>query len=179
LIAEDTFLILQFKSGGSEALGRIYEKYVLMLHKVAVLLVADPCTAEDVVHDVFVKFARSADTIRIGGSLKFYLIKCVVNRARDIIRSKKPYVNIESSETASSMNGPDEILQQSENKRIAADALAYLPSEQREVIVMHLCGRMKFRQIADSLDMSINTVQSRYRYGIEKLRHIVNGELEK
>ena len=47
-----------------------------------------------------------------------------------------------------------------------------LSVEQREVIVLHLQGDMTFRRIAKMLNMSINSVQSRYRYGMEKLRQL-------
>lgn len=52
-------------------------------------------------------------------------------------------------------------------------ALAELPVEQREVITLHLHAEMTFREIALQLGHSINTVQSRYRYGIEKLRTLL------
>jgi len=48
-----------------------------------------------------------------------------------------------------------------------------LPAEQREVVSLHVHGQMKFREIAEQLDLSMNTVQSRYRYGIEKLRTLL------
>ena len=59
------------------------------------------------------------------------------------------------------------------------DLLAQLPYEQREVIVLHLHQEMRFREIAEALSLSINTVQSRYRYGLEKLRTILNNTVEK
>ena len=46
--------------------------------------------------------------------------------------------------------------------------------EQREVVVLHLQGDMKFRQIAGMLEISVNTVQSRYRYGMGKLRQLLS-----
>ena len=57
-------------------------------------------------------------------------------------------------------------------------ALAKLPDQQREVIILRLRAEMKFHEIARMLSVSINTVQSRYRYGIEKLKYLLNGELE-
>jgi DNA-directed RNA polymerase specialized sigma24 family protein len=53
-----------------------------------------------------------------------------------------------------------------------------LPDEQREIIVLHLQGRLPFREIAGLREMSINTAMSRYRYGLEKIRAALNGELE-
>ena len=65
-----------------------------------------------------------------------------------------------------------------EELRRLAEALATLPYEQREVVVLHLKGDLTFREIARIQDTSINTVQSRYRYGIDKLRSLLNGEVE-
>jgi RNA polymerase sigma-70 factor, ECF subfamily len=49
-------------------------------------------------------------------------------------------------------------------------ALRRLPGEQREVLTMKIWGDMTFREIADALDISINTAASRYRYGLGALR---------
>ncbi len=65
-----------------------------------------------------------------------------------------------------------------EELRRLADALATLPYEQREVVVLHLKGDLTFRAIAAVQGTSINTIQSRYRYGIDKLRSLLNGEVE-
>jgi RNA polymerase sigma-70 factor (ECF subfamily) len=54
------------------------------------------------------------------------------------------------------------------------EVLKYLPYEQKEAVMLHLKGGMKFMQIAEIQDVSINTVQSRYRYGIEKLRLLLS-----
>ena len=60
---EDKLLILRFKRGSAESLERIYEKYRLYLLKIAVALSYDVSVAEDVVHDVFVRFTQSAATL--------------------------------------------------------------------------------------------------------------------
>lgn len=86
---EDQLLIWRFKRGNPEALCRIYEKYESALLALAAGLVNQRADAEDVVHDVFVAFAQSAETLRIGGSLKGYLSACVLNRARDVLRTRK------------------------------------------------------------------------------------------
>ena len=47
------------------------------------------------------------------------------------------------------------------------------PYDQREVFVLHAQGEMKFREIAELQNVSIKTVQSRYRYGIERLQTLL------
>jgi len=57
------------------------------------------------------------------------------------------------------------------------DALAQIPYEQREVVTLHLKAGMKFREIARLQNGSVNTIQSRYRYGLEKLRLLLDDEV--
>jgi len=57
-------------------------------------------------------------------------------------------------------------------------AVTELPVEQREVVTLHLYGDLPFREIAAWQTTSIKTVQSRYRYGLEKLRSLLNSEVE-
>ena len=179
---EDKLLILGFKNGSSEALRRIYEKYRLYLLKLAVALLYDVSLAEDVVHDVFVRFAQSAQDFKINGSLKAYLRTCVLNGVRNKARSNQVRYYVELNQAgpiASGKNGSDQwAILKEESVRIN-NALVQVPFEQREVVVLHLYGGMKFREIAEFQAVSTKTIQSRYRYGLNKLRSILNGEIEK
>jgi len=56
-------------------------------------------------------------------------------------------------------------------------AMAELPDEQREVVVLHLQGKLPFREIARLQEISINTAMSRYRYGLDRIRSALDGEL--
>jgi RNA polymerase sigma-70 factor (ECF subfamily) len=179
---EDKLLILRFKYGSSDALCRIYEKYRDYLLKLATALLHDVNVAEDVVHDVFLNFAQSGDKIKLSGSLKGYLRTCVVNSTRNKRRAKRLRTTIGLDEVepiaADSNEAGCWIICKEESKRIS-NALTCVPFEQREVIVFHLHGDMKFREIAKLRNVSIKTIQSRYQYGLEKLRSILNSEVEK
>lgn len=175
-------MILRFKYGSSEALRRIYEKYRLCLLKLAVALLHDVSIAEDVVHDVFIRFAQSAETLKINGSLKAYLRTCVLNGVRNRIRGDQVRSYVELSEAgpiASKQNGADQWAILKEESIRISEALAQIPFEQREVVVLHLHGTLKFREIAKVQSVSVKTIQSRYRYGLDKLRSILNSEVEK
>lgn len=179
---EDTLLILRFKYGSSEALCRIYEKYRDYLLRLAAGLIHDINLAEDVVQDVFLGFAQSGDKIKLRGSLKGYLRKCVVNSAYNKTRAIRirSYVKIDEIDpVAEESNKPDHWITCSEESQRIRSALAQIPTEQREVVVLHLLGEMKFREIARLQIVSLKTAQSRYRYGLEKLRLQLNGELKK
>ena len=57
-------------------------------------------------------------------------------------------------------------------------AVAQLPDEQREVVLLRLKASLKFRDIARVQQTSIGTVLGRYRYGLDRLRSLLNGEVE-
>ena len=175
---EDQRLISGLCAGDKEALRRIYEKYIDDLLRVAVSLLSDIQSAEDCLHDVFVDFAGSVDGSMIRSNLKSYLISCVANRARDQLRSKARQSAFQPKQLCPrsvSTSPAKQIIDAEESARVF-EALAELPYQQREVFVLHIQGQMKFREIAGLLDLSINSVQSRYRYAIEKLRAILKQE---
>jgi len=66
-----------------------------------------------------------------------------------------------------------------EELQLLNSALAAIPYEQKEVVVLHIRGQMKFRAIAELQGVSIKTVQSRYRYGLDKLRVMLDGQVKK
>jgi RNA polymerase sigma-70 factor, ECF subfamily len=178
---EDLLLLWRFKRGDSEALRRIYEKYVDDMMGVAASLLGDVNPAYDVVHDVFVSFAQSAEKVRLHGNLRSFLVTCVVNAARSRVRGEQRKMsNLQRLVPAagSGQDDPAEAVVADEKARRMVACMNELPQEQREVVTMHIRGGMSFREIARACDASINTVQSRYRYGIEKLRSMLNGEVE-
>jgi RNA polymerase sigma-70 factor (ECF subfamily) len=175
---EDELLKLRFKLGGEDALRRMYEKYLDYLLGVAMAFLNDSHAAQDVVHDVFVSLAQSADTFRLTGNLKHYLATCVANRARDRLRTAKRLREHAGSEGVEPQSDPPENgLICTEQARRIYEALAQLPDEQREAVVLRVKAGMRFRQIAKIQDASFVAVQARYRRGIEKLRSILNGRL--
>ena len=179
---EDKLLLWRMKRGSSEALCRIYEKYKNDLLALAVALLYDINSAEDVVHDVFVSFVKSVDKFQLTGSLKGYLLICVTNLSRDRNRAKtKAPVRLSENEvdsTISYLGTPDQAMISTEELQRLRYAVAELPYEQREVIILHLQGGRTFRQIAASQHVPIGTIQSRYRYGLDKLRCLLNSEVE-
>ena len=179
---EDKVLIWKFKCGSSDALCSIYQKYKKDLLKLAAILLNDVSDAEDIVHDVFVSFAQSAEKLKLRGNLKSYLLTCTANRARNWNRSKqqRQTAGLDKAETiVSHSKRPEELIISSEELRRWSDVMGQLPYEQREVVILHLRAGMKFRQIARLQDISVNTIKGRYRYGLDKLRSILNGEIEK
>ena len=177
---EDKLLIWKCKRGRREALRQIYEKYHRDLLKMAVVLTGEAHTAEDVVHDVFVKFAGAVPRLSLRGSLKGYLVVGTLNAARDHWRKQQRRGEQsldDATAAASSARRPEQWAMMSGQLERLGKAMARLPYEQREVVALHVQSGLTFRSIARWQKTSISTVQGRYRYGIEKLRSAVNGEL--
>jgi len=180
-MVEDRLLMWEFRRGSRDALRRIYEKYEGYLLTLASALLNDVHTAEDVVHDFFVSFAQAPEKLKLDGNLKSYLVTCVANRARDKIRERqRQRAHIQRVDCADSgARGPELSAVCDEELQKLSRALGQLPYQQREVMILHLRGGMKFRQIAKSQGISMNTVKSRYRYGLRKLRELLDGEAAK
>ncbi len=174
-------LIQELKRGSNDALRQIYMKYKDNLLTIAASLLHDADAAEDILHDVIVSFAGGVGRLKLRVSLKNYLIICVVNRVHDRFRKKKHHtVELEKAgQIGSDSYDPERAAIFTEESQLLADALFQLPLEQRETIILHLNGGMKFKEIADAQRIGLSTVQGRYRYGLEKLRKILKGEPKK
>jgi len=175
---EDSWLIWRLKHGNDNALRRIYEKYKNDLLALAVSLSDDVGVGEDAVHDVFVSLAQMGARLELRGSLKSYLSTCVANRARRLKGvARRRITGQERADVPHwDSNGPEEATMSAEKRQRVGEALAQLPDEQREVVLLHLHAGLTFRAIAKADHLSIHTVQSRYRYGLQKLQVLLNSE---
>jgi RNA polymerase sigma-70 factor (ECF subfamily) len=176
---EDKWLIWKLKNGSSDALCQIYKKYKNNMLSLAVALSNNKTVAEDIVHDCFVSFAQSAGRLQLRSNLKSYLSISVANRVRNLGRDKiRQAADVDELEIEGrNCDYPDQLAISKEQMQQIGLALSRLPYEQQEVIILHLQDGLKFNQIAKSQNVSINTIQSRYRYGIDKLRSILDGEV--
>ena len=175
LMLDDERLIFELRQGNKNALREIYLKYKDSLLTIAAALLHDPQAAEDILHDVFITFAAVAKRIELRENLKNYLIASIANRIRDKYRKKTHHmVGLEKAgQISSDSNNPERNAIFTEDVKLLFDAMYKLPFEQRETIILHLSGGLKFREIAEMLGVSTSTVQGRYRYGIDKLRAIL------
>ncbi len=176
---EDEWLKWKLRHGSREALARVYQKYVDPMLTLAMGLLNQRAAAEDVVQDVFLSFARSAKDLRAHGSLRSYLATCVLNRVRDSRRQQQRQARRDAGLGASTeASSPDQAVILVEQAARLNQAVAELPDEQREVVLLRLKANLKFRDIARLQQTSINTVLGRYRYGLDRLRSRLNGEVE-
>lgn len=130
--------------------------------------------AEDLVQEGFVKAFKARDTLepsRIAPALYNAVRWAGIDRLRSRIRREKREHEVGSRSTVAWFEQP---LESDERRDAVQRALATLPDEQREVLVMKIWGELSFRAIGEALEISQNTAASRYRYGLDALRHTLN-----
>ncbi|HLZ42478.1 MAG TPA: RNA polymerase sigma factor [Candidatus Sulfotelmatobacter sp.] len=137
-------------------------------HGPALLLFASGVTgersgAQDAVHQVFLKLLENGSLHRAADK-KAYLFGCVRNA---ILNQRKREERHRPLDESAWFNPPDQDYAAEQNLR---RALAALPDDQRQVVILHVWGELTFSQIADLLEVSSNTAASRYRYALGKLR---------
>jgi RNA polymerase sigma-70 factor (ECF subfamily) len=126
--------------------------------------------AEDVLQTVFVKIVRKRHRLARARNLDAYIYRIARNEAFRLIgRRKKTKEPVKESWliVPESNREPDDLAEQLQS------ALKRLPQPQREVIGMKIYGQKTFLEISRLLGLSQNTVASRYRYGMEKLRTLL------
>jgi RNA polymerase sigma-70 factor, ECF subfamily len=151
----------------------------LDLHGAALILlarqfVASRADAEDVVQEAFVRFWRSRASVAEPAG---YMFACVKGCALDWQRSRRRRLR---REEGAARPEADRLFigapEQGERQAAIEAALRELPKEQAEVLVMKIWGELSFSQIAAALNTSPNTVASRYRYALAKLREALAEE---
>lgn len=141
----------------------LYEQHGRVMLAYAIGLVRDRAVAEDLVHQVFLRLLRGG--IDITDSPLAYLCRAVRNAALNHQRQRHREIDLAAVEHwLESPPGQEEV------GRSLERAVAELPPEQRDVVVLRIWGDMTFDEIATVLEMSPNTAASRYRYGLLKLK---------
>jgi RNA polymerase sigma-70 factor (ECF subfamily) len=177
----DRRLLRRLQQGDKAALAEVYEAQKDRLLTLAYRLLGDRGDAEDCLQEVFLRLVRDAVNLEIRGNLASYLASCVLNRARDELRKGRRSVHVPWSrhqERPSLDPDPSIVLEGMDLAARIQEALSLLPLEQREVVALHLNGGLTFREIGEVQSVSLNTAQSRYRYGIQKLRELLSGQEE-
>jgi RNA polymerase sigma-70 factor (ECF subfamily) len=132
-------------------------------------LLGSRASAEDVLHQVFLSLLSKAEQ---PAEARPYLFKAVRNRALNARRSGARMVALHDHDQQWLVKPQGMMEAGIEVER----ALRDLPSEQREVVLMRVWGEMTLEEIATVLDVPANTVASRYRYALGKLREILKVE---
>jgi RNA polymerase sigma-70 factor (ECF subfamily) len=148
---------------------RLYETKAAELVLYGRALGLSHAEAEDVLQETFVALMQQCEP---PAKVENYCVRSFRNRALNYRRSLWRRLTRELESARWFERSPEE----SPDEREAMRALADLPVEQREVIVLKIWHRRTFEEIGEMLDISPNTTAGRYRYGLQKLKIRLEGE---
>jgi RNA polymerase sigma-70 factor, ECF subfamily len=140
----------------------LYDKHASALLGYACAFLGDRAEAEDVLHQVFLNLIREN---RFPVDPVPYLFRAVRNTALNVRRQQSRHMQLECQHDW--FDAPKD---ERESALGLQAAVLRLPDEQREVVVLHIWCEMTLLEVATFLGVSPNTVASRYRYGLSKLR---------
>lgn len=181
-------LMRMYAKGRTEAFEVLLERHERGVYNFVLRSCGDPTRAEDLTQDIFLKVVRSAPRYKETAKFTTWLYTIARNRCIDDARShgRKPTVSLNRSVSGDSDDGDgrtfldrltdkdahagDADVSRQEFRAHLQRALEALPDEQREVFLMREVSGMKFREIADVVGVSENTIKSRMRYALETLR---------
>lgn len=158
-------------AGDQSALTRLYDLAAPRLLRYAETLTRNRADAEDAMQSALVKVARKPKQLANADKPWAYLVRVVRNEALKVIGRRKPIASLASLLQA--WRPVECPLEQQESREKVQQAVAKLPAEQAEVVVLKIWEQFTFAEIATLIDESPNTAASRYRYALEKLsRHL-------
>ncbi len=152
-------------------LERIIDEHQEQLFSFAFFRVGSYEVAQDIVQDVFIKFYENSRRLSAANNVKAYLYKTISNACTDYLRKKGKFqfITIDHLE--------NELINQDEKKCLAEflrieDILNNLPIDQAEIVRLKFVDSLNFVEISDLIKVNVNTVKSRYKYAIDKLRNL-------
>lgn len=153
----------------------LYGAHRLPLVRMAILLVDDLASAEDVVQDAFIGLHRNSHKIRDPEAALGYLRTAVVNGARSMLRRRRTVRKHLRAVEPAATESPDSELLLIEDHREVLAAVRTLPPRQQEVLVLRYWSELSEAEIAHALGISRGAVKSQASRAIDKLETILEG----
>lgn len=147
-------------AGGRPAtLEDLYRQQRMRMVRLAVLLVDDPATAEDVVQEAFTGVYRNWSRLQDTRAAIGYLRTAVVNGSRSVLRRRRTARQYQPPHQADARSA-ESLAMLSDEHRTVVEALSRLPRRQREVLVLRYYGDLSEAEIAEATGVSAGTVKS-------------------
>ncbi len=146
-----------------EAFNNIYKEYSYLVFYISFKIVKQYDIAENITNETFMKFYLNKDKIKKVDSIKYYLVNTSKNLSINYYNSQKKIcsLNEEITFTKKEENQYQEYLEKFKD---------FLNEEEMELIVYHLLYGFTFKEIAKMKNVSINTLFSKYKMALNKVR---------
>jgi RNA polymerase sigma-70 factor (ECF subfamily) len=168
------------------ALAQLYDRYNRLVFSLALAIVDDRATAEEITLDVFMRVWQKASTYRAEqAKVSTWLTHITRNHSIDILRrrSVRPdqyalHWEDAGSKAPSSEQSPPESAELSQRRERVHAALARLPADQRQALMLAYFRGYSHSQIAEALKQPLGTIKTRLRLAMQKLRELLGEERE-
>ncbi|MCJ7612882.1 MAG: RNA polymerase sigma factor [Candidatus Aminicenantes bacterium] len=164
-------------------LEELYDRYGEKMYQYLALRLGSSADAEDVLQETFCRLARYSVRWTLIDNPRAFIFKVLRNEFNRHLKRRIGRKRIEGAVSEQQDNTPGNILDRPAGPEDAAlaktieRALAELPDEQKEVIILKVYQGFSFREIAGICRLSTATAASRYRYGMQKLRSSLEGKV--
>ncbi len=167
---DDATLLGLVRRGDEQAMASLFDRYSKVVYSVALRVLRDPASAEDVLQEVFMQIWRSPDGfIATRGSLGGWLAVVSRNRSIDALRRKRPTELVDEIALASPYNLAEESERTVMVER-AREVILLLPNEQRKTLEMAFFDGLTHSEIAEMTGDPLGTVKTRIRSALLTLR---------
>ena len=168
--SQDGQLLDRVRRGDEQAMATLYDRYSRVVYSVALRVLRDPASAEDVLQDVFLGLWRRPESfVSARGSLGGWLAVVARNRSIDMLRRKRPSEQIEEVYLAS----PFDLASEAERNTLmqrARTIIMHLPLDQRNTLEMAYFDGLTHTEIAEITGDPLGTVKTRIRTALLTLR---------
>jgi len=182
LAPSDEQLLVRSAAGERSALEELFRRYRQIAFRVAFRLLGNEADALDAVQDGFVKALVHLPRFQGRSSFKTWLLRVVSNASLDLgrQRGRREAISMDALRGCGQEGceplqhpKPERGLELGDLRHELNKALAQLPQAQRQTFVLHAEAELSYREIADTLGISIGTVMSRLFYARQRLRAIM------
>lgn len=178
---DDADLLRRYRDGDAAAFRQLYERHRLGLFRFLIGLCGDQAVAEEVFQETWMSLIRSESLQREAAVLfKTWLYQIARNRLIDHWRKQGKRQQREETfdeqlhDLAVVEPDPERQLSLSQDQARIQAALADLPAEQREVFLLRAHGELELHEIAELTRTPAETVKSRLRYALQKMRRLLS-----
>ncbi len=178
-VVSDEALLKKAVAGERASLDELFRRYRTVAYRVAHRLLGNEADALDAVQEAFIKVLVHLPSFQGRSSFKTWFLRVVSNAALDLgrQRSRRETLSLDGlgpkfREECEPLLHPDPAheLERLDLRRKLHEALAQLPLAQRQTFVLHAEADLSYREVAESLGISIGTVMSRLYYARQRLR---------
>ncbi len=166
----DEQLMQQYAQGNARAFDQLYARHRGGLYRYFRRQVRDEATANDLYQGVWEKIIRARRKYRASSPFTAWMFRIAHNHLVDHYRREKPLTNTEMDSLTDQRPEPTQHVIDGQHREHLQEDIAALPAEQRDTLLLKLETGLKMEEIANVTGVSRETVKSRLRYAVNKLK---------